>query len=189
MGSVHASRRLFWVSHATRIQRASGAVRKRRAPSVEPGGEEQKGRARLCFWWGEARALSPAPPPATTAAPPPPPFPPLGRAKWRTRHKMAAGPGHKRAMTETKKAPRTPCPQHDRAGPSFLSVAVRGQPSSALARRRGPTAILGLPTPPHPLPLGSTIDAGSLCTGAAFALPNYPSPGGAHVKRDKTGKN
>lgn len=154
-----------------------------------PEAKNKRDAASLCFWWGEARALSPAPPPASNGRPSPTALPPLGRAKWRTRHKMAAGPGHERAMTETKKAPRTPFPQHNRAGPSFLSVAVGASPPRHWRAVAAPRPYFGLPTPPHPLPLGSTIDARCLCTGAPFGLPNYPSPGGAYVKRGKTVKN
>lgn len=131
MGSVHASRRLLGGSHAPRTQRASGAGRSRtRAPSVEPAGEEQKRRARLRFWGRAARALSPAPPPASNGRPSPLPCPPLGRAKWRPRHKMAAGPGHERAMTENTKGAVDPLPPAQRCWPELPFGGCRGQPSS-----------------------------------------------------------
>lgn len=119
------------VSHAPRTQRACGAGHSTTgAPSVEPGGEEQKRRARLCFWGRAARALSPAPPPVSNGRPSPTALPPLGRAKWRPRHKMAAGPGHQRAMTENKKGAADPLPPAKPCWPELPFGGCRGQPSS-----------------------------------------------------------
>lgn len=148
MGSVHASRRLFWVSHATRIQRASGAVRKRRAPSVEPGGEEQKGRARLCFWWGEARALSPAPPPASNGRPSPTALPPTRPREMAdepqngSRARSQAGDDRNKKGALDPLPPARPCrpelPFGGCQGPALLGTGAPSRPhghTSAFPRR------------------------------------------------------
>lgn len=156
--------------------RATGAPRagRKRAPgrSFQPRGEEQRRPTRLRDRRREgspgAAAKPPPPPPQAAAAPPPAPCL-IGGAKWRPRHKMAAGYGLERALTETKQTPRIPYPQHSRSSPSFLLVAVI-HPAPGAAHCRGPTAVVGLPKPPLPSTTPRCLSA-----GAAFTLPSPPN--------------
>lgn len=101
---AHASRRLF-----------GGFTRPRAHPgqSLSPTPRTRRRRTKGTRWLalprGQPRRCRQPRPARAGRAPPPPPCP-LGRAKWRPRHKMAAGPGRERAQTETKRAPRTPAP-------------------------------------------------------------------------------
>lgn len=164
--------------HTPRATSAPRAGRERaRGRSFQPRGEEQRRPTRLRDRRREgspgAAAYPPPPPPPAAAAPPPAPCL-LGGAKWRPRHKMAAGYGLERGLTETKKkkkAPRIPCPQHSRSSPSFLLVAVT-HPASGTAHRRSPTAAVGLPEPPLPPQLsGALVRA----LPSLFQIPQTPA--------------
>lgn len=121
------------------------------------------------------RGRRPAPTPPRAASAPPPSSCPLGGAKWRPRHKMAAGYGHERALAETKQAPRSPSPgaaMPARAAPWWwpppaLRTVPAAPPSSAF--------------PHQPLQF-----AGQRALPFLFQVP--PCPGGA-CEQDKTVRN
>lgn len=123
--------------------------------------------------------------PGAAAAPPPllrgqrPPLPrrpaPLGGAKWRPRHKMAAGHGHERVLAETKQAPWSPSPG--------AAMPARDAPWwwPPPARRTVPAARPSSAFPHQPLQF-----AGQRALPFLFQIP--PCPGGA-CEQDKTVRN
>lgn len=127
-GCAHASLRLFRGPTSAPPGRAA----------VQPGGEEQRGRARRCARGGEAgRGRRPAPtPPRAAAAPPPPPCPPR-------RREMAATPQNGSRARSRAGARR------DKTGAAgSFPRRGHGSPGSLVAAvRRPPPALRTVPAP------------------------------------------